>query len=918
MTSDEIRERFLSFFEERGHVRVPSASLVPSAHDPSALLTVAGMHPLKPYFLGQETPPAPRLTSCQKVFRTVDIDNVGNTARHLTFFEMLGNFSFGDYFKREAIEYAWTLSREVFGFAARDIWVTVFEGDDALGLGPDEEAIAFWQDVGVDRERIVLCPRSENFWQAGPTGPCGPCSELYLDRGSVHGAAGEMPGGDNERFLEYWNLVFMQYELQEAASNGAGREAGPLLRPLPANNIDTGLGLNRLAAILQDKPSVFETDQFLPLIELGEELSGRRYGEDFSTDRALRILADHGRAMTFLVADGVVPSNEDRGYVLRRVMRRAIQQGRGLELAPGFLVRYAERVQELMGAVYPELLEHDSAIREWLSAEEDAFGRTLAQGMDTLRLYIDQARAAGRSLVEAAEVFRLHDTFGFPYEMTSELLAQEGLAIEGDFDALMEEQRARGRASATRGPKGLAGADAAAARAAAIEFASEAGVQTHFTGYETEAQETTVAAVESIGPNGFDGQADRAAGEEDPASERAGGRLLVKLADSPFYAAGGGQVADVGTIECDHGDCRARVEEVFRLGEDQALAVVVEEGALRPGEQVIARVDHAARHATACNHTATHLLHAALRERLGSHVRQAGSYVGPDKLRFDFSHGRALSAEERRDVEDRVNDWIARNDPVRPITTTLAEARRLGAMALFGEKYGEVVRMVQIGEGEYSRELCGGTHVRSTAEIGVFHILAETSSAANVRRIEAVTGPVGVALLRDHDRLLDELASILRTRPEGAADVARAREAELRRLERAVREGAAAGAGSVDAEELAARAEKIAGAAILATAVQVTDAKALLEVVDRVKGKLPGAAIVLGTAVDGRVHLVASVAPELVARGVKAGAVVKAAAEVVGGGGGGRDTMAQAGGRHPDRLDEALATARSAIASALA
>jgi alanyl-tRNA synthetase len=394
--------------------------------------------------------------------------------------------------------------------------------------------------------------------------------------------------------------------------------------------------------------------------------------------------------------------------------------------------------------------------------------------------------------------------------------------------------------------------------------------------------------------------------------------LLIKLADSPFYAAGGGQVADVGTIECDHGDCRARVEEVFRLGEDQALAVVVEEGALRPGEQVIARVDHAARHATACNHTATHLLHAALRERLGSHVRQAGSYVGPDKLRFDFSHGRALSAEERRDVENRVNDWIARNDPVRPITTTLAEARRLGAMALFGEKYGDVVRMVQIGEGEYSRELCGGTHVRSTAEIGVFQILAETSSAANVRRIEAVTGPVAVALLRDHDRVLDELASILRTRPEAAADAARAREAELRRLERAVREGVTVGGGGVDAEELAARAEEIDGTPILATTVQVADAKALLEIADRVKGKLPGAAIVLGTAVDGRVHLVASVAPELVARGVKAGAVVKAAAEVVGGGGGGRDTMAQAGGRDPDKLDAALATARSAIESALA
>src|SRR5438105_7718896 len=424
MTSDEIRERFLSFFEERGHRRIPSASLVPSAHDPSALLTVAGMHPLKPYFLGHETAPAARLTSCQKVFRTVDIDNVGNSARHLTFFEMLGNFSFGDYFKREAIEFAWQLSREVFGFDAENIWVTVFEGDAELGLGPDEEAIACWRDVGVPSERIVQCPRSENFWQAGPTGPCGPCSELYLDRGLDAGVADDLPGQENERFLEYWDLVFMQYD-QQPGEDGSG----PILAPLPANNIDTGLGLNRLAAILQGKESVFETDQFQPLIELGEQLSERTYGESFQTDRSLRILADHALAMTFLLADGVVPSNEDRGYVLRRVMRRAIQQGRALALPPGFLLAYAADVREIMGRAYPELQEHAAAIDMWLPAEEEGFGRTLAQGLSTLRLHIDQARSAGRCAIPAEEVFRLHDTFGFPYEMTQEMLAEEGLSI---------------------------------------------------------------------------------------------------------------------------------------------------------------------------------------------------------------------------------------------------------------------------------------------------------------------------------------------------------------------------------------------------------------------------------------------------------------------------------------------------------
>ena len=517
--------------------------------------------------------------------------------------------------------------------------MTVFEGDEELGLGPDNEAIECWLELGVARERIVECPRSENFWQAGPTGPCGPCSELYFDRGLERGSPDDLPGGENERFLEYWNLVFMQYD-QQPRPDGAGS----VLEPLPANNIDTGLGLNRMAAILQEKESVFDTDQFQPLIELGEELSSRRYGEDFDTDRALRILADHSRAMTFLTADGVVPSNEDRGYVLRRVMRRAIQQGRALELAPGFLLRYAERVREVMGGAYPELLEHAESTDMWLASEEEGFGRTLAQGMSTLREHIDQARAAGSATVPAADVFRLHDTFGFPYEMTSELLAQEGLAIEGDFDDLMEEQRERGRAG-TRAGAGAA-AQGALTREQASAFAGEAAA-TLFTGYETEEQQTTVAAVEDLGdgapadgpPSSSNGGAGREASRNG-----AGTRYLVKLAESPFYAPGGGQVADAGTIECDDGDCRARVEDVFRLGEDQALAVVVEEGELHVGEPVLARVDRVARHATEANHTATHLLQAALRERLGPHVRQAGSYVGPDKLRFDFSHGHALSA----------------------------------------------------------------------------------------------------------------------------------------------------------------------------------------------------------------------------------------------------------------------------------
>ncbi|MGO9247347.1 MAG: alanine--tRNA ligase [Solirubrobacteraceae bacterium] len=896
MTSDEIRERYLEFFEQREHLRIPSASLVPAAEDRSVLLTTAGMQPLKPYFLGRAAPPAPRLTSCQKCFRTPDIDHVGSTLRHLTFFEMLGNFSIGDYFKAEAIRYAWDLSREVFSFDPADIWVTVFAGDDVLGLGPDEEAIELWLTVGVPRDRIVGCPRSENFWEAGPVGPSGPCSELYIDRGLSFGAAEDLPGGENERFLEYWNLVFMQYDQR------VGGDGNHYLSPLPANNIDTGLGLNRLAAILQGKDSVFDTDQFQPLIDLGRELSGRHDGrDDQSAARALRILADHARGMSFLIADGVVPSNEDRGYVLRRLTRRAILQGRRLEMAPGFLLRYAAVVRELMAGAYPELVEQREAIERWLAAEEDAFGRALEQGTRLLDELVARARESGEQTIPASEAFQLHDTFGFPIDLTLELLSEQGLGVDerAEFDRLMDAQRARARAAAVGVAAGNGDGDGSDPRERARELVASAGFATRFTGYETETQPTTVGAVQA-----------------------SDGNLLVKLAESPFYPAGGGQVSDTGAIECADGACLARVRNVFRLGDDQALEVSIEQGTLTAEQPVLARVDHAARRATERNHTATHLLHAALRERLGGHVRQAGSYVGPDKLRFDFTHTGALSAQELRDVEDAVNAHIAAGDPVRAISTTLVQARSLGAMALFGEKYGDVVRMVQIGDGSYSRELCGGTHVRTTAEIGVFHILGETSSAANVRRIEALTGSGAGDLLRERNRVLGEITAELRTRPEDALTAVQARERERKELEAALKRGASAGGdgaggGGVDIDAIVGAVVDGAGAQVLAQAVDVPDAKALLEVLDRVKSRLPNAAILLGTAADGRVHLLASVPPALVQRGIRAGAIVKRASAVVGGGGGGRDTMAQAGGREPEKLGEAIAAGEEEIVSAL-
>ncbi|HUJ60962.1 MAG TPA: alanine--tRNA ligase, partial [Kofleriaceae bacterium] len=681
------------------------------------------------------------------------------------------------------------------------------------------------------------------------TGPCGPCSELYLDRGVALGKPDDLPGGDNERFMEYWNLVFMQLD----------QNPGNVVTPLPANNIDTGLGLNRLACILQGKETVFETDQFAPLISLGEQLSGRTYGREFPTDRALRILADHGRAMTFLIADGVVPSNEDRGYVLRRIIRRAILQGRHtLELEPGFLGHYADLVTELMGVEYRELADQRESVQKWLASEEQAFGRTLAQGTRLLDELIARARDGGDEGIAAADAFLLHDTYGFPIDLTLELVAEHGLGIDEEgFEQLMDEQRGRARAGSGRfGGERL--------RERALALAGAAGFATDFVGYETTDQETTVGAI----------------GADD-------GRVLVKLVESPFYATGGGQVADAGFVECLRGDCRARVEDVLRVGADQVLALVPERGALALGERVHAHVDRGARHATECNHTATHLLHAALRRRLGAHVRQAGSYVGPDKLRFDYTHGAALTPGELRDVEDAVNGWILQAQPVRALTTTLEEARRLGAMALFGEKYGDVVRMVEVGDGSFSRELCGGTHVRNTAEVGLFKLVGETSSAANVRRIEALTGPAAVALLRAGDRALSGAAAALRVPPELVPDAVSQLRGQVRELEHAVRV-AASGNGAIDLERLVADAVDVAGARVLVQAVSASDGKALLELADRVKSKLGDAAIVLATAGEGRVDLVAAVAPSLVARGVRAGEIVKIAAAAVGGGGGGR------------------------------
>jgi alanyl-tRNA synthetase len=868
MKAKEIRDTYLSFFAERGHKIVPSASLVPSSHDPTVLLTTAGMQPFKPYFLGREKPPAPRLADVQKCFRTTDIEEVGNTARHLTFFEMLGNWSFGDYFKEESIPWGWELSTQGFGMDPERIWVTVFGGDEELGLGPDEEAIAIWRRVGVPEERIVRLGREDNFWQGGPTGPCGPCSELYLDRGPEFGDDDERPGSDGDRFLEFWNHVFMSYDLAEDGT----------LTELPTRNIDTGMGLDRMAAILQGVPSVYETDHVRPLIDLAEELTGHGYEEGAAVTRAMRIVADHSRGAAFLIADGVVPSNEDRGYILRRIMRRAIQQGNTLGLEAPWLGRFAERTIELMGDAYPELVAERETIARWVGDEEESFGRTLERGTELLERLVVEAKDAGTSWIDAADAFKLHDTYGFPYDLTKELLAEQGLSVDDSgFEELMEEQRQRARAGATaHGSEDHHGK--------VIDFAATAP-PTRFVGYETLRATTGLAAVEA---------------DSD--------RVLVKLEESPFYAEGGGQVADSGLLRWDGGE--ARVLDVYRVGEDQALEVETGNGAIEPGTAVEAVVDREARHATMRNHTATHLLHAALRERLGTHVRQAGSAVRPDKLRFDFTHGQGLSPAELGEVEDRVNEWVKASAPVRWMNMERAEAEKLGAMALFGEKYGEWVRVVEVDG--VSRELCGGTHVANTAEVGIFKIVSEGSSAANVRRIEAISGPAAIDWFRQREAQLQEAGELLGA-PQDPLGGAR-RAAERLREAGAGAEQAQRQQLGEEAKRLAATADELDGVKVVVSASELPGQKELLEVANRIQSTLGGAtALVLGGGDGDKVALVSLISEEAVARGLSAAKLVREAAAVVGGGGGGRDDMAQAGGRDPARLDEALATARQAI-----
>ncbi|MCL6106143.1 MAG: alanine--tRNA ligase [Actinobacteria bacterium] len=873
MKSHEIRSRFREFFERNGHQSRPSASLVP-VNDPSVLLTTAGMQQFKPYFLGIQQEPHPRLTTCQKCFRTTDIDNVGKTARHLTFFEMLGNFSFGDYFKEGAIDLAWRFSTEELKLDTDRLWVSIFQGDSDVPA--DEEARSNWIKAGLAEDRIVPLSTGDNFWSAGPTGPCGPCTELYFDLGEAAGCGRPdcRPGCDCDRFVEFWNLVFMEFNRDEAG----------VLTRLPRRNVDTGMGLERIAAVMEGRLSVFTTDLFQPLIDFVSETAGVEYGEAEKHDRAIRVLADHSRAIAFLIAAGVFAGNEGRGYVLRRVMRRAIQAASTLEISKPFLARLCRQVVAQMQGAYPELARNQKMIEEAAAQEEERFGLTLEQGNAILAETIAATRAAGGHTVEGEVAFRLHDTYGFPFDLTSEILHDEGLEVDTEeFDRLMDDQRRR-------------------ARAAVRSVGDE----------ERE-------ALAELGRRAKGGSGDRSFQKNElytsigDLRELENGRVALKLRESPFYAESGGQISDTGWIHTDDG--KADVAGVISLDGDQVILAEVVEGRVEAGARAKVMVNRVRRHAVACNHTATHLLHNALRQLLGEQVRQAGSSVGPEKLRFDFTHGAALTDGELRQIEDMVNRKIIENHPVKAFTTTKEYAHDMGAIALFDEKYGEYVRVIEVGD--FSRELCGGTHIDSTAEIGAFKIIAESSVGASLRRIEAITSKAAIDYLREREQLLAELAAELKTDPLRLPDALARQQEELAGLRELARD-AAAGKMASAAVDLAGRAEEAGGIKILAEEVIVSDAQQLLDLSDALRERLGAAAVLLAADIAGGVSLVANFSDQAVEKGLKAGDLIREVAVIVGGKGGGRPGMARGGGKETSKIGDALASGKTWLREKLA
>ena len=859
--TDELRQGFIRYFEEHGHTAVPSSSLIPQA-DPTILFTNAGMNQFKRVFLGEDQRTYKRAVTVQKCMRAGgkhnDLENVGYTARHHTFFEMLGNFSFGDYFKDEAIRFGWDYLTNVVGLAKDKLWVTVFREDD--------EAAALWAKIGVPQTRIVRCDEKDNFWQMADTGPCGPCSEIHYDQGpAMPGDA--VPNGDGDRVIEIWNLVFMQYD----------RDAGGVLRPLPKPSIDTGMGLERLAAVAQGVHSNYDTDLFRPILEAIGKRTGRRYGDDAAGDRSMRVIADHLRAIVFLIADGIVPSNEGRGYVLRRILRRAARHGRLLGATEPFLHELTGVIIERMGGAYPELRPAAGAIAQAAEGEEERFIATLDQGLPILNDLVTKAKASSQTALAGQDVFKLYDTYGFPLDLIEEAGREQGMTLDhAGFQRALEEQREKARKAT--------GFETAAVKPAVAELAGKIR-PTRFVGYEGLKAEGVVQALL---------KGDRRVKEAVEGEE-----IELALDVTPFYAEGGGQVGDRGMLQGPDG--RVEIRETTRPAPDFVLHKgVVQAGRVREGERLEATVNEATRHDAARNHTATHLAHAALREILGPHVKQYGSLVAPNRLRFDFAHFRPLSSRDAEEIESLVNERVRRDDSVQTDVMGVQEAVTAGALAFFGDKYGEKVRVVSIES--FSKELCGGTHCRRTGEIGMFKLVTETGVAAGVRRIEAVTGSGAMEHLKRLEAEVRELSELLKVGPSELVGKTKKLMTQLKEKEREL-EQVKLKLASGTTEQATAR--SVRGIQVHAQRADGLDGAELRALADRVRDKLKTGVIALGSCRDEKVSLLVVVTPDLIPK-IHAGHLIRDMASEVGGTGGGRPEMAQAGGKNPERLDAAL------------
>ncbi len=873
---NEIREEFLKFFESKDHLRLPSFPLVPR-NDNSLLLINSGMAPMKAYFTGQEIPPSKRVTTCQKCIRTGDIDNVGKTARHGTFFEMLGDFSFGDYFKNEIVPWSWEFVTKVLEIPEDRLYVTIYEEDDETGK--------IWHDVvGLPWDRIVKLGKEDNFWEHG-TGPCGPCTEIYYDRGPEYGC--DSPtcgvGCDCDRYMEFWNLVLTQFNAEE---DGTYTE-------LAMKNVDTGMGLERMATIMQGVDSIFDVDTVKSIRDAVCAKANVEYGKDHKTDVSVRVITDHIRSVTMMTADGVLPSNEGRGYVLRRLLRRAARHGKLLGIEGEFLAELSKSVIACSGEAYPELVEKQDYIFKILSIEENSFYKTIDKGMEILKADMEEMKADGEKVMSGEKSFRLYDTYGFPVDLTKEILAEEGMEIDEDaFTAEMKAQKERARSA--RAKSNYMGAAETVYNELPVEL------ETAFAGYDV--YDVANAKIVALVAN-----------EAVAETAQAGDTVAVFLDRTPFYAESGGQVGDQGVIKTETGVVKV-TNCVKVVGGKIAHMGEVTEGLVQVGEMACASIDVELRMASSRNHSATHLLHKALRTVLGTHVEQAGSYVSADRLRFDFTHFAAMTADEIKEVERLVNDAIFASYDVHTDEMSIDEARNRGAMALFGEKYGEVVRVVDMGG--YSIELCGGAHLKNTAQVGSFKILSENGVAAGVRRIEAVTGKEALKHYQAQEDEIKEICRLVKSTPDKLLSRLEQLLAEQKETAKELEKLKAKMAGGAADEMLSGKVE-IGGVAVLAAEVKDMDGNALRTLGDQLKQKLGSGVVVLASGKDGKVNLMAMATDDVVKKGVHAGNIIKAAAAVCGGGGGGRPNMAQAGGKDASKIADALEKAKAVVAEQL-